>query len=330
MSATLGLCALARIIDEERVDEGHIADRGVRGTRRGQSRMLARQPFHRSVFAEVNDGVCAEFVFEPSVCGEIVMRRRHVRIVINRDRVLAESAWRLDQDDDVAGPQRGEHDLVLPTIRRGVDALPIVVIADAIHEQLPGRFAPRLRHGVGEFGRQMGNPFAICRSRNTDGAFGELRVGEPLFVLTAGGDKCVDQGIARSGVGIFAFDRCKRFESWDLTLLTHVIAVVTHRTQQPDRRNGGVEADRIADAAVFGRIGRQHDRDFALRGRGVAQTGVCDGDTGDARTALDIRDIAGQPVLVEFLERERRCDDAAVELGDRDLVGRVQRREAIV
>ena len=53
-------------------------------------------------------------------------------------------------------------------------------------------------------------------------------------------------------------------------------------------------------------------------------------DAGHAVAPLGIGDVARQAVLVDLLERERRRDDAPVELRDRDLVGRVERRDAVV
>jgi hypothetical protein len=46
--------------------------------------------------------------------------------------------------------------------------------------------------------------------------------------------------------------------------------------------------------------------------------------------SFSVGDIAGKAVLVDLLERERCGDDAAVELGDRDLIGRVERGDALV
>ena len=50
----------------------------------------------------------------------------------------------------------------------------------------------------------------------------------------------------------------------------------------------------------------------------------------DPRAALRVGDIGDQPVVVNLFERERNCDDAAVELGYRDLTGHVERAEAVV
>ncbi len=58
--AALGLGALARVVDQERVDQRQVAQRGVRCAGRGQPGVLARQPLQVAVLAEVDHGVRAE------------------------------------------------------------------------------------------------------------------------------------------------------------------------------------------------------------------------------------------------------------------------------
>ena len=62
----------------------------------------------------------------------------------------------------------------------------------------------------------------------------------------------------------------------------------------------------------------------------VPQLGVLDRDAGHPRGALRIGDVAGQAVWPHFLEREGHRDQPAVELGDRDLGGGVQRGQPLV
>ncbi len=72
-------------------------------------------------------------------------------------------------------------------------------------------------------------------------------------------------------------------------------------------------------------IRREHQRDPLVGGGDVPQPRVPDGEAGDPRAPLRVGDIGDQPVVVDLLERERNGDDAAVELGHRDLGGDVQR-----
>ena len=309
---SLGLRALARVVDEERVDEREVADRGVGRARRREGRVLAGQPLHRTVLAEVDDGMGAETLLDPAVRGEVVVRRRQVGVVVDRDRVLAEAARGLDEHHHVAGLQRGEHDLVL-----------------VVDEQAAGRRAPRLDHTVHELGREVRGPVAVVVSTDADVAVGQLSRGEPFLVLAAGGDQGVDEGIARLGVASVM--------AWHLEEAGHlsvrgseVVALVAHAAEQADGRHRGVESDGVADPAVLRRVRRQHQRDLAVARWDVAEPRVVDGDARHPGTALGIGHVAREPVLVDLLERERRGDDASVELGDGDLVGRVERGHTLV
>ena len=152
---------------------------------------------------------------------------------------------------------------------------------------------------------------------------GELRVGEPLLVLAARRDERVDQRVAGLGVVL-------EVEPGDRAGATEVVALLAHPPQQPDCRDRGVQADGVADAGVLGRVGREHQRDLALRGRHEPQPGMLRSDPGHPCAALGVGHVAGQPVLVDLLEGERRGDDPPVELGDRDLGGRVERSHAVV
>ena len=311
MRAALGLRALTRIVDEERVDQRHVGDRGVGRALRRQGRVLARKPLQRTVFAQVDERVGAEAVAQPAVGREVVVRGRELGVVVDRDRILAEAAGRLDEQHDIAGLEGGEHDL-----------------AGVVDEQLARRLAPRPRHLLAQRGGQVGGPAKVLLRRDADMGIGELGRGEPLLVLAARGDEGVDEGVAGGGVvGIGGLVE----EPGDRPVVgAQVVALLAHPAHQSDGRDGRVQAHGVADARVLGRVRRQHQRDPALGLRHVAQSGVRHGDPGDAGAALGVGDIAGQTVRVDLFERERRGDDAAVELGDRDLAGRVQRVDAVV
>ena len=99
-----------------RGDEGphrQVAERGI-GRASGREReRLAGQPLERAVLAEVHDRVRGEASLpnstgEPAVRREVVVRRRQVGVVVDRDRVLAEPARRLDEQYDVARRDRGQ------------------------------------------------------------------------------------------------------------------------------------------------------------------------------------------------------------------------------
>ena len=106
----LGLGALAGIVDDERVDQRQVAEHRVGRARGGQAQSLAGQPFQRAVLAQMHDGVGTELVRQPPVGREVMVARRQGRVVVDRDRVLAEAARRLDRQHDVAEAQAGQHD----------------------------------------------------------------------------------------------------------------------------------------------------------------------------------------------------------------------------
>ena len=82
---SLGLGALAGVVDDERVDERHVAERDVGEAAGRQPDALARQPLERAVLADVDDGVGAPPLVEPAVEREVVVGRRQVGRVVDGD-----------------------------------------------------------------------------------------------------------------------------------------------------------------------------------------------------------------------------------------------------
>ena len=119
--AALGLHALARVVDDEGVEERDAGQRGVGRALGPEPQALARQPLQGAVLAEVDDGVGAEARAQPVVGGQVVVRRRERGIVVDGHGVLPEAARRLDGDEDVAELQAGEHEVAavdVPLARR--------------------------------------------------------------------------------------------------------------------------------------------------------------------------------------------------------------------
>ena len=83
--AALGLRALARVVDQERVDQRQVAQRRVGPARGRHAEVLARQPLQVAVLAHVHDGVRAEALLQPAVGGQVVVARRQLRVVVDRD-----------------------------------------------------------------------------------------------------------------------------------------------------------------------------------------------------------------------------------------------------
>ena len=303
MGAALGLRALARVVDQKRIDQRQVAQRRVGAARRRHAQRLAGQPLEVSVLAEMHHHVRLESGGEPVIGGQVMVAGRQVGVVVDRHRVLAEPPRRLDDQHDIGGPQGGDHDLPVG-VRAPVD------------EQLARRWAPMLDDRVGEFGGQRGEPFTVVRGGQPDWIALQLAVGQPVGVLAA----ALDQGV-HERVPVL------RVDAGDVTDL---VAGVAHGPQQGDGARGGVQSDGVADAGVFGRVGREDHGHPLLRCRNRPQPRVFDGQAGDAGAALRVGDVRDQPLVVNLLERERDRDDAAVELRDRHLGGHVERAEPVI
>ena len=117
-----------------------------------------------------------------------MVARRQIRIVVDRDRVLAEPARRLDHQDDVVRLHCGDHDLA-------------VGVADCDRRTTrraaaPSARRPRRRVRLG----RVREPVAIVLGRQPDRVAAQLPFGEPVGVLAAALDQRVDQGVPVAGV----------------------------------------------------------------------------------------------------------------------------------
>ena len=165
VGAALGLGALAGVVDDERVQQRQVAERGIGDAGRRRPDALARHPLQRPVLAEVDDGVGAVAVLQPAVEREVVVGRRQVGVVIGADRVGAEPAGRLDGDHGVAEVEPGEHEV------------PVV------HRHVAGRRTPRLLHLVPQVGGQGGEPGDVLLDRHPPDRQRLLRIGQPRLVV---------------------------------------------------------------------------------------------------------------------------------------------------
>ncbi len=304
----LGLRALPRVVDQERVDQRQVAERRVGPARGAHPQRLAGQPLEVAVLAEVHDRVRAEAALalrrgEPAVGGQVVVARGQVGVVVDRDRVLAEAARRLHHQHDVAAAQGGDHDV------------------GAVDEQLTGRRTPVRLDALAEVVGQRVEPAGVGRGRDPDRVARELLLGQPVGVLAAGVDQGVDQRVP-----VLLGDAG---EAGSVLVLNGVPG----RGHRPDQGHGAgrrVQTDRVADPGVLGRVRAEHEHDPLVRVRDAPQPGVAHRDPGDAGGALGVGHVDRQPVGVELLERERHGDQPAVELGNGDLGRDVERGEAVV
>ena len=151
-------------------------------------------------------------------------------------------------------------------------------------------------------------------------SIGQLGGGQPVTVLSTRGDQRVDQLVA--GLGLVV-------DVEDAEAVADVVPLLGQQVQQPHRRRRGVQPDGVPHPRVLRRIRRKHQCQLLFRVGDAAQPGVVDGDPRDPRAPLGVGHVVREPVVVDLLERERRRDDAAVELGDGDLGGRIQRRDTV-
>ena len=258
---------------------------------------LAGQPLERAVLAEVDDRVGAPHAVDPAIAGQVVVGRRELGVVVDRDRILAVAARWLDRHEHVAELESGDDEVLVGSV-------------DILISR--GR-APALLDRVAQFDWQRPVPGLVVGDGVAERGAREMRVGEELGVMAAGGDQGVDQLIA---VG-------------EVVLDAH--SVLLERGQQPQRTGRRVEPDRHPDPGVLGREAREQHRHAALRGCDLAQAGMPDREAGGAGTALRVRDVSGdrhpdrRAGGVAFLERDHAGQQASVELGDRHLRGGVER-----
>jgi hypothetical protein len=103
--------------------------------------------------------------------------------VVDSDRVGAEPARRLHEDDDVARAERGQDDLA-------------VWVLAPVDEQFTRRVAPVTGDRRPQRGVDGGEPGTVVGGPDPDRVARHLLLGEPVLVLAAGGDDRVDERVA--------------------------------------------------------------------------------------------------------------------------------------
>ena len=116
VGAAFGLGALAGVVDDEGVEEGHVFQRHLWIARVSQADALAGQPFHGAVFADVDHGVGLEDVPDPAVVGHVMVGGGQVWAVVDGDGVLAEPAGRLQTHKNIAQVDAGDGQVVTGAI----------------------------------------------------------------------------------------------------------------------------------------------------------------------------------------------------------------------
>ena len=157
--AALGLRRLARIVDDERIDDRRRPEQDFGRASLAERDRLARQPFERAVRAELNDRVDVLVAREPEMERDIGVARRQVEIVIVALARRNIAAVGLRRDDELAEPNE-------PKAERAADRIAVF-----------GRLAPggEERPPEGERRRgEVGLVFGQCQ-RRLERPFGEGR-----------------------------------------------------------------------------------------------------------------------------------------------------------
>ena len=295
IGAPLGLGALARIVDDERIEVRHGPQDRLGQAVHGECRGLARQPFEVAVLAQMDDRMGVEAVAQPEVEGEIAVRRRQVRGVVGGVRVDVVAARGLKADDDTAEAKDRQGKRLADHVRVGLG------LAPALLDPRP--------HACG----QGGVVAAIVDEAQRDGdtpsrASGQLVGGtcrQPRHQLGPVGRE-VGQAVAGLCQGLQHQDAARRY----------------------------VQAHAVGQSAVPRRIVGEHDGEIARRGRGPAQPRPGSGQRRQMRHAVRHRAVAGEDGLSDgialpaMLERDRDRTDPAVDLGQGHMHGEIARTQA--
>ena len=231
---TLGLGPLARVVDDEGVDERDVAQGHVGEAAGGQAHPLAGQPFERPVLARVHDGVGAPYLVEPPVEAQVVVGRRQVRRVVHGHRLLAEAPGRLHGHQHPAEIEAGEDQ----------------VAAARIPVDRPGGVAPGRLHRRPHAGVHPRPPGPVDVSRQAARGYLQLGRRQGVVLVGEGVDQLGHEGVAAGRDPV------------------DPVAGGGEGGEQGQDRRRGVEGDGVADPAAPGRVGGQHDGHPPLGRRG--------------------------------------------------------------
>ena len=293
----LCLRALARIVDDERVEVRHVLQAYLRQARPRQPHALARRPLQRSMLAQMYHRVSSEAVAKPPIERDIVMCRHKLRAVVYGNRILAEPAWRLYPYEHIAKPQPRH------------EQMPV------IHIDSSRRLTPVGYHGILHI---LGYPIElrlVLSSRNAPLGISHLFRRQEVCVVSAAVYQPPHQLVA---VLRYVLDR---------------VARIAHRVQQVDCGRRSVQPYGIAQPRRLCRIVAQHNRNLALRRRSMRHTCIPRRQSCHCFRLLDIRHIpskfaARSAVLRHsLLKRYWHRDDAPVQFRQRHIHSDVQRTQ---
>ena len=112
-AAALRLNALAGNSDVVRINIRKISQRQIRVAAAVKAGVFARQPFQAAMRTDMRNSVCLPHIAYPTIEGQILMRRRNVRIVVNLFRVLTKATRRLHGYENIAVHRSRHQDIAV-------------------------------------------------------------------------------------------------------------------------------------------------------------------------------------------------------------------------
>ena len=296
LSAALGLRALARVVDDKRVQVRHRPEHEIGPAACAERHALAGQPFEAAVLADVHHGVAGKHLAQPAVERQVGVRGHEVGVVVAGQRVQVVTARRLDTDKYLPTAQPGEHKAPLAQHR--------VVL----------RRAPARQHRLAADPRQarekrlvIGHGQALIR--RAQGPVGRVV-----------GDAGLEAAQQRIAV-------CRD--------IRHPVALRGETAQDGEHRRRRVQTHTVAQAPFTGGVVGQ-DQGQALVGVGLAAQGTPGaGQPGHEGDALVVGPVAhhvglGQrAAVIQALETHRPGNNTPVHLRHRHVHGDVARPQAL-
>ena len=301
LGTPLGLAALTRIIDDERIEVRQRTQGPFREAAGGEAQALAGQPFEVAVLAHMHHHLGSKLLPQPEVLGQVGVGGGQVGAVIAEAGVAVVAPGRLDQQHDPIKPQAPNRkggcaagvELQLPIrLRRPPDGFQ--TLATGRRQAL----VPKLV--VGEAQLAQGRPVAALR------------------IVAAAGQQGPDQGIAigRQGSGAEA------------------VALLRQPGEHQGDAGGGVQTHPIGEPAVAGGVVGEHQGHAALGSAAAPQLDPVVGEGHDPlqplRIGLQALQRRAQPIAGpgHLLEGPHPGGDPAIQFRQGDLQAEIERSQA--
>ena len=258
MAAALGLRAFAGVVDDEGVKQWQVRQQGVWEAVFRQAHAFARQPFERAVFAYMHNGVRLPLIAQPAIQCIVMVCRWQIRLVVNRIRIHAIAARRLQRHEGVAQLNTRQRKMII------------------MHIGHARRRTPLRRHLLSHLQWQLGKPRRILRRRYTSGRARHLLSRE---------------------IGVVVSTTVYQFMNQRRATLRQMIDAITraaHGVQNMHEGSRCIQADGIADLRRFA-IGIGEYKGHALMrvGRALQPRKTCR-DPSHARYAIRQRFVFDQ------------------------------------